>query len=248
MSIPPCPYADVRIPCIECNRQIRSRACFDKHKTNMLKGKPVYERKRNCTMCNKLITSKKHECFKAYCRNCNQKKEVNHFCYMQPLKNELPRSDDVLFVFYNFQTSQDTKCSDNANEHVPILVCLQQFCTACEMQEDIDNDCERCGKRRHSFYEDTVGDLLSYLCEPRPWCKKVVEIAHNAKAFDFQFILKRAILLKWDPQLILSGLKIIRCEYNTFIFWIPYPTAHVFTQIARGIWAFSVQIVVFLLF
>jgi hypothetical protein len=119
MSIPPCPYTDVRIPCTECNRQFRSRACFDKHKTNMLKGKPVCERKRNCTACNKFITDKKHECFKVYCRNCNQNKEVNHFCYIQPLKNELPRSDDVLFVFYDFETSQDTKFSDNATEHVP---------------------------------------------------------------------------------------------------------------------------------
>jgi hypothetical protein len=112
-------------------------------------------------------------------------------------------------VFYDFETTQDTKFSDNATEHVPILVCLQQFCTACEMQNDIDKDCERCGTRRHSFYEDPVGDLLSYLCESRPWCEKVVAIAHNAKAFDSQFILKRAIVLKWDPQLILNGLKII---------------------------------------
>ena len=50
---------------------------------------------------------------------------------------------------------------------------------------------------------------IGYLCEPRPWCNKVVATAHNAKAFDLQFILKRAILLKWNPQLILSGLKII---------------------------------------
>jgi hypothetical protein len=172
MSIPPCPYADVRIPCAECHRQFRSRACFDKHKTNMLKGKPVCERKRNCTVCNKIITDKKHECFKKYCRNCNQNKEIKNFCYMQPLKNELPCSDDVLFVFYDFQTTQDTKFSDNATKHVPILVCLQQSCTACDMQGNIDKDCERCGKRRHSFYEDPVGDLLSYLCEPRPWWKR----------------------------------------------------------------------------
>jgi hypothetical protein len=34
-------------------------------------------------------------------------------------------------------------------------------------------------------------------------------IAHNAKALDSQFILKRAILLKWNPELILTGLTII---------------------------------------
>jgi hypothetical protein len=67
--------------------------------------------------------------FKQYCSNCNQNKEVGHFCYTQPAKNEYPRSDDVLFVFYDFQTTHDTMFSDKANVHVPILVCLQQFCT-----------------------------------------------------------------------------------------------------------------------
>jgi len=143
---------------------------------------------------------------------------------MQPLKNELSRSDDVLFVFYNFETTQDTKFSENANEHIPILVCIQHFCSACEMQEDIQIDCVRCGRRRHSFYDDPVGDLLSYLCETRPWCNKVVAIAHNAKAFDSQFILKRAILLKWNPQLILTGLKIISMKMQDIHFWIPFLT------------------------
>jgi len=111
--------------------------------------------------------------------------------------------------FYDFETTQDTKFSENATQHIPILVCIQQFCSACEMQEDIETDCDRCGRRRHYFYDDPVGDLLSYLSEPRPWCNKVVAIAHNAKTFESQFILKRAILLKWNPQLILTGLKII---------------------------------------
>jgi hypothetical protein len=63
--------------------------------------------------------------------------------------------------------------SDSATMHVPNLVCLQQFCMLCEMQSNIDMDCIRCGKRRLSFFEDPVSDLLSHLCEPGPWCKKV---------------------------------------------------------------------------
>jgi hypothetical protein len=119
------------------------------------------------------------------------------FCFMQPSKNELPRSDNVLFVFYDFETTQDTKFSENATEHIPNLVCVQQFCSLYKMQGDIDIDCERCGKRRHSFFDDPVGSLLTYLCEPRFWCNKVTSIAHNAKDFDTHFILRRAILLKW---------------------------------------------------
>ena len=97
MSIPPCPYADVRIPCEACNRQFRSRTCFDKHKTNKLGKKTVCEKKKNCVTCNTFISDKKHECFKPFCTICNQNREIGNFCFMQPLKNELPRSDDVLF-------------------------------------------------------------------------------------------------------------------------------------------------------
>jgi hypothetical protein len=48
---------------------------------------------------------------------------------------EFPRSDNVLFMFYDFETTQDTKFSENAIEHIPILVCVQQFCSTCEMQD-----------------------------------------------------------------------------------------------------------------
>jgi len=112
-------------------------------------------------------------------------------------------------VFYYFGTTQDTRISDSATLHVPNLVCLQQFCSQCEMLADIDTDCERCGRRRHSFCEDPVGDLPSHLSEPRPWCERVIAIAHNARGFDARFILDRDILLKWTPKLILNGQKII---------------------------------------
>jgi len=143
---------------------------------------------------------------------------------MRPLKKELPHSDDVLFVFYDFQTTQDTKFSENATQHIPILVRVQQFCKSFETLDDLETDCDRCGRKRHSFSDDPVGDLLSYLCEPPPWCNKVVAIPHNAKAFDSQFILKRAILLKWKPQRVLSGLKIIsmKMQHIHFLDSIPY--------------------------
>jgi len=128
---------------------------------------------------------------------------------MATLKNELPRSDSVLFVFYDFETTQDTKFSDLATLNVPNLVCLQQFCTTCKMSTDINEDCEPCGRRKHSFWNDPIGVLISYLCETRPWVSKVVETAHNVKAFDSLFKLNTAIQMKWKPELILNGLKIV---------------------------------------
>jgi hypothetical protein len=48
---------------------------------------------------------------------------------------------------------------------------------------------------KHTFWEeDPVGDLLTYLCKPRPWANKVVAIAHNDKAYDHHFIINRAII------------------------------------------------------
>jgi hypothetical protein len=143
---------------------------------------------------------------------------------MQPLKNALSRSDNVLFVFCDFETTQDTNFSENATEHIRNLVCVQQFCSVCEMQDDIDSDCERCGRRRHIFFDDPVGHLLSCLCEPRPWCNKVVAIAHNAKVFHSQFILRRGVLLKWTPELILTGLKIInmKMQHIRFLYFVSY--------------------------
>ena len=41
LSIPPCIVSDVRIPCGSWNRTFRSQACFEKHKTTMMKGKTV---------------------------------------------------------------------------------------------------------------------------------------------------------------------------------------------------------------
>jgi hypothetical protein len=58
MSVPPCPYDDVRIPCESCNRQFRIRACFDNHKTNKIGKKTVCEKKRYCAVCSKLITER----------------------------------------------------------------------------------------------------------------------------------------------------------------------------------------------
>jgi DNA polymerase III alpha subunit (gram-positive type) len=56
-------------------------------------------------------------------------------------------------------------------------------------------DCSRCGKRKHSFFRDPVGEMMAYLTEPRRWCKKIVAIAHNAKSFDLHFILQRAVAM-----------------------------------------------------
>jgi len=76
MASTPCTFSDVRIPCAECTRHIRSRAFFDKHKYSTAKRKSVCERKRCCTTCGVLTTSDKHEYNKRFCDICKQNREV----------------------------------------------------------------------------------------------------------------------------------------------------------------------------
>ena len=146
-------------------------------------------------------------------------KPTGHLCYMRPLKDVLPaNANNVLYISYDFETTQNKTYSDTAKEHVPNHVCVQQFCVKCGKIEDCRIYCERCGRIRHSFWNDPVVDLLSYLCEPRPWASKIVAIAHNAKALDLHFIINRAIMRKWKPELIMDGLKIISMKMEHFVF------------------------------
>ena len=57
MSVPPCTFSHVRIPWELCHRNFRSRACFDKHKKNKLRGKSV--NKRKTAACGSLLRNKK---------------------------------------------------------------------------------------------------------------------------------------------------------------------------------------------
>jgi hypothetical protein len=87
---------------------------------------------------------------------------------MRPLKDALSTAGDkVLYVFYNFATTQNTRYTDKAKLYVPNLVCVEEFCSRCEDVME-GGDCVLCGKRKHLFWQDTVGDLLTYVTEPRP--------------------------------------------------------------------------------
>jgi len=62
-----------------------------------------------------------------------------------------PAGEKVLYVFCDFETTQNTDYTDKANLHVPKLVCVQQVCSRCEDEENVV-DCVRCCKRKQSFW------------------------------------------------------------------------------------------------
>ena len=143
MASPPGAFFGTRFPCDGCNKHFRSRTCFVNHKQSSAKKKSLCERKRCCVTCGRLVTDARHECNKLYCANCKQNRNVDHLCYLKPLKDVLPDANDkVLYLFYDFETTQNTKYSDKATLHVPDLVCLQQFCSQCKMWKTVGCACD----------------------------------------------------------------------------------------------------------
>lgn len=124
---PPCAFKCFRIPCAECKRNFRSRSCFNKHKISTLNKKSLWERKRFFATCGVIVTLGNHECNNRHCETCNQNREVGHLYYIRPLKNVLPANvDNVLYVLYDIETTQNTRYSDKAKAHVPKL-CLKSM-------------------------------------------------------------------------------------------------------------------------
>ena len=92
---------------------------------------------------------------------------------------------------------------------------MQLFSARCEDVEE--GDYVRCVKRNHSFRQDTVGDLLIYVTDPRHWDNKIEAIAHKAKAFELHFNPNYAILLKWKPDTIINVLKIMYMKVERLV-------------------------------
>ena len=65
----------------------------------------------------------------------------------------IANANNVLYIIYDFETTQNKTYSDTAKEHVPNLVCVQQFCARCEEIEDCSIDCGRCGKGKAFILE-----------------------------------------------------------------------------------------------
>ena len=68
----------------------------------------------------------------------------------------------------------------------------------------------------------------TYLSEPRTSVKQLIAIGHNVKSFDLHFILRRAVQLKWRPELVVSGQKIIlmkmeQIKFIDSISFLPFP-------------------------
>jgi len=96
-----------------------------------------------------------------------------------------------MYVFFDWECTQDFEKHDGSFELIPKLICAQQLCSKCEAVDDLSVDCTQCGKRTHMFWaEYHVGKYINYLRQSRPFADKIYVVSHNSRGNDAQFLLR----------------------------------------------------------
>ncbi|KAL6421672.1 hypothetical protein ACFW04_014487 [Cataglyphis niger] len=245
--LPSCKQSDAEIiKCNACKRAFFGKECFKRHRSvKSYDGKSfasICNVIRFCNGCGRIVKfSMKHECGVSYCKLYQSPKPENHLCYMQPLRhvddssNELltssstsvtvtvpSKKERVAFVFYDFETRQDKTLEGTTivKKHIPTLCVAQQICEACAKENNLS----------FVFCHDPVKQFVDFATRATKCFKQIICIAHNAKAFDAQFILKYIVENRnnLEPKLILSGTKIVvlTVGHTKFIDSVNYMPMH----------------------
>ena len=110
------------------------------------------------------IFRREHECGVGYCKKCMKHHPFNDPCFMQPIiESDTRATKKFLYIFYDFETRQDTPYAQNTYLHVPNLCVLHQVCTGCIDIDDIKINCAICGVREFVFTRDSVKELLGFV-------------------------------------------------------------------------------------
>jgi len=56
------------------------------------------------------------------------------------------------------------------------------------------------------YWQDPVGEFIIYVC---PDHLQIRFISHNSHGYEAQFLLRMFLELRWVPQLIMDGTKIL---------------------------------------
>lgn len=226
---------DNLIYCNACNRLFFGEACLVNHKRqgsarlrgpqrNMYSVCNVLKICRDCSRMLKSTDKKKHICGISFCMTCRQMRPTTHQCFIGTLKNQIKNINlenaELAFVFYDFETQQHTRLHDEHSTriHEPNLCVAQRVCTACITITNIETDCSKCGKREFVFVDNPVGELVNLALSGK--FKKTICIAHNARGFDAQFILRYLIEKQKTqmPSLVMNGTKIVTMKIGKVVF------------------------------
>ena len=82
----------------------------------------------------------------------------NDLCFMQPIiiESVTHGTKKFLYIFYDYETHQDTPYAQNIYLHVPNLCVAHQVCTGCIDIDDIKINCTNSGLNELVFTRDPV--------------------------------------------------------------------------------------------
>ena len=202
-----CCEGNSNITCNECSRVFKGQSCFDSHIKNKI-CKAIHA----CASCGTDVQSKNaltHECGEIrYCKFCRERVEQPHFCYVPEVKSNNKEINKIVVAY-------DIESITEGAFHEPNLLIFKTVCDNCF---GVSNQCEKCsvGFENVLFGEDCIERFVTYLFDLLPKLavksKSVVyAFAHNAKAYDCQFILREVWKRNYqDPQVIFNGNKILK--------------------------------------
>ena len=192
-----CPLDGDTIPCDQCKRQFRSRACYDRHKVRDNGTKSICDTIHRCLKCERSMDKRKfksHLCGKK-CPTCKvllEDIEAEHKCYMQ--KPKQPDGDDGYDQMYFF----DFECKQETGEHVPNF---------CVVQDEKGNE--------EIFKGDnTVEDFCKWVF--RKDHENCIFVAHNFKGYDSYFVQDYLNKNCVQFDLICTGAKIMSLRVPMF--------------------------------
>ena len=187
-----CPLDGDTIPCDQCKRTFRSRACYDRHKVRNNGTKSICDTIHKCLKCKRSMDKRKfkhHLCGKK-CPTCNvllEDIEAKHKCYMQK-----PKQSDDDDGGYDQMYFFDFECKQETGEHVPNF---------CVVQDEKGNE--------EIFKGDnTVEDFCKWVF--RKDHEHCIFVAHNFKGYDSYFVQDYLNKECVQFDLICTGAKIMR--------------------------------------
>ena len=181
--------------CDQCGRMFRSKACYDRHKEPVGRGKSVCEGIKRCEKCGKSMNIrnlKNHLC-EGKCKTCQQTLEdgVEHKCYIQKsVQSEESRYNELLFF--------DFECTQEDGIHKPNL---------CIIHNEAGDEWFFQGK-------NTNEDFCKWLFTAEH--KDCIVIAHNFQGYDGYFIQNYLNGNGVKYEVILRGAKILSMTVPMF--------------------------------
>jgi len=191
--------------CGDCFRSFFNMECFKNHKSN-----ETCDTVWKCKKCKKILLRKNtnpkiHKCGEKNCLNCKETVLEDHKCYMLkklckggyckemipcclPLKSDKCYSCKTYtekYIFFDYEATQETGI------HIPNLIVVHDF----NGEEKIFNKND---------------DFCKWLISKEN--KGLTAIAHNAKGYDSQFILKYCVENTMKPYTIYNGTKLMLLE------------------------------------